>query len=205
MLKVVVADDHPITRSGTKYLLRDHFSQIQIYEAENGSQVIEHVKKQSIDVVLMDLNMPDTDSQGTLQTLLVLSPDTNVLILSMNKEEIFGPLYLKMGARGYISKVLGEQEIPKAIKAVLEGNIYIRREMKEFYEKGQKVENPYQSLTRKEMEVLRHLVKGAPVAAISNAMSITITTVSTHKANIFNKLQLNNLLELKSLIDLYPL
>lgn len=207
MPKLIIADDHPIIRTGIKYLLKNYFNDIDIYEAENGSQVIDIIKKPypAIDMVLMDLNMPSTDSQRTLQTILALSPNTYVLIMSMNKEEIFGPLYIKLGARGYIFKDTGEWEMLKAVDCVLRGDIYIRKEMKHFYDGYNNINNPYQLLSVKEMEILRHLVQGRSVTQICGIMNISITTVSTHKSRILSKLGMNNIMDLKSLTDLYPL
>lgn len=205
MFNVVIADDHSITRSGIKYILKDCFPHSGIYEAENGDEVLNLFKTRKIDILLMDLNMPNTDPQRLVQTLLVMEPDLKILVISMNKEEIFGPLYLRLGVKGFIPKELGEQELLKAIQAVRDGNLYIRKEMRDFYEGNIKLANPYELLTKKEMEILRHFIKGDSAITISRTMNIGISTVSTHKANIFEKLNISNLLELKSLSDLYPL
>ncbi len=209
MLKILIADDHPIIRVGIKYLLRANFDQVQIHEASNGDEIISLVKETSPEIVLMDLNMPRTDPQGILQTILTIRPGTGVIIFSMNKEEIFGMMYLNMGAMGYIRKGCEEQEIIRAIKCVAEGNVYISKEMRPYYfGKNSTLStytHPFAALTRKELEVLRHLSKGESVMNICQVMNIGSTTVATHKAKIFSKLRVNNMFELKSIAELYPL
>lgn len=208
MFNILIADDHPIVRTGIKYTLREHFKQIRIFEARNGDELVACVKENPIDIVLMDLNMPETDPQRVLQTILILKPALGVLIFSMNKEEIFGLMYLKMGAMGYLRKVCEETELVKAIQCVLDGNVYIRREMQPFYLGKTTLEdksNPFADLTRKELEVLRHLAQGESLSHICKVMNISNSTVGTHKAKILEKLRVNNMFELRAVTELYPL
>lgn len=206
MYRTVIADDHPMIRVGVKYSLKEHFDTMQFFEARNGDELLAAVKNNDVDLVLMDLNMPDTDPQRVLQTILALKPDTRVIIFSMNKEEIFGFMYLQMGAMGYLKKGGETQELIKAVSCVLDGNVYIPREMQQFYLKDKGMpdgNNLFSSLTRKELEVLRHLSKGESVVGISRIMNLSTSTVGTHKAHIFTKLRVSNLLELKTLTEIY--
>jgi DNA-binding NarL/FixJ family response regulator len=208
MHRIVIADDHPMVRIGIRYSIREGFNPVQIFEAKNGDELIAAVKQHDIDIVLMDLNMPDTDPQQVLQTMLVLKPGIGVIIFSMNKEEIFGMMYLKMGAMGYLHKGGKPAEMIRAIRCVMDGNVYMTREMQQHYlgsntETGK--DNPFTALTRKELEVLRHLSGGASVISIARIMNIGSSTVGTHKASIFSKLRISNLLELKTLTELYDM
>jgi two-component system invasion response regulator UvrY len=208
MLNLLIADDHPIVRTGTKYTLKEHFEEIQIFEARNGDELIACVKEQPINLVLMDLNMPETDPQRVLQTILILKPEISVIIFSMNKEEIFGLMYLKMGAMGYLRKGCEEIELVKAVRCVLDGNVYIKKEMQPFYLGKTTLadkNNPFTELTRKELEVLRHLSRGESIANICKVMNISSSTVGTHKAKILEKLRITNMFELRSITELYPL
>lgn len=208
MFNILIADDHPIVRTGSKFTLKEHFRQIGIFEARNGDELIAGIKEHPIDVVLMDLNMPGTDPQRVLQTILTLKPELRVIIYSMNKEEIFGLMYLKMGAMGYLRKECEETELVNAVQCVLDGNVYIRREMQTFYLGKATMEdknNPFTELTRKELEVLRHLAQGQSLTHICKVMNISSSTAGTHKARILEKLHVANMFELKSLTELYPL
>lgn len=205
MLKVLIADDHPIIRTGIKYLLKDHFEDCVVFEAANGDQIIDQVKLDPPTLIMMDLNMPDTDPQRILQTILALRPEMKILIFSQNKEEIFGMMYLQMGAKGYLRKGGDQQEFVTAVKTVLAGNVYVNMDMNAFYLNQNEQLNPFAVLTKKELEVLRHLSKGEPIVNIRKIMNISSSTVGTHKAKIFEKLNVNNVFELKSLLDTFSL
>ncbi len=202
---IIVADDHPILRSGICFILKSHFPVVRIREAEDGDQAIALCKQSPADIMIMDLNMPNTDPQKMVYTLLALQPAINILVFTMYKEEIYGPLYYKIGARGFIPKMNGEKELVKAVETVLAGKIYIRDEMRDFYQKRDGTIDPYALLSNKEKEVLRHLVTGDSQVNICKKLNIGITTVSTHKGNILRKLKLNNLMELKAMVDNLPL
>lgn len=202
---IIIADDHPVLRAGVCAILKSHFSSINIREAENGDQAINLCKQGPVDVMIMDLNMPETDPQKMVYTLLALHPTINILIFTMYKEEIYGPLYYKIGAKGFVPKINSEKELLHAVETLLEGKVYIRKEMKDFYRNPGGIIDPYALLSNREKEVLRHLVRGDSKVSIGKILNITITTLSTHQANILRKMQLNNLMELKAMVDNFPL
>lgn len=205
MIKIIIADDHPIIRTGIKGLLRHKIGiDAEILEAENGDDIIRICKSEKITLLIMDLNMPDTDAQSTVKMALVLRPDLKILILSVSKEEIFGPIYLKLGAKGFLAKDAGEETLLRVVDTILKGNIHIRKELREYYNNSIHT-NPYGQLTAREMEIMFQLIKGDSTAKIAQNLSIGITTVSTHKANLFRKLNINNVLELKSFVEHNPL
>jgi two-component system invasion response regulator UvrY len=206
MLHILIVDDHPIIRSGLKLMLKPNIPGARLYDVSNGDDLVAMVRAQPIDIVLMDLNIPDMDPQRIVHTLLAIRPDIGIIIFSMNREEIFGKLYLKLGAKGYIVKGSEEAEIVDAVKCVAGGGIYMKKDMQQYYfnDLGEHL-NPFSTLSKKEMEVLRHLAQGESVGNITRIMNIGKTTVSTHKAKIFEKLHINNMFELKAIIDLHPL
>lgn len=207
LLKIVIADDHAIIRMGVKFLLKENFQNIEIYEASNGNELYEMTKKHDPHIVLMDLHMPDTDSQATLRNLLLLKPKLNVLVFSVNKEEIYGKLYLKLGASGYIQKDLSPDELMVAIRCVRSGNLYMRKEMKSFYLDSHTNDETsvYASLSKKEMEILHFINRGDSGINIAKMMNLSTSTIGTHKASIFIKLHVNNIVELKEVTTLHPL
>lgn len=187
-------------------MLKPNIPGARLYDVSNGDDLVAMVRAQPIDIVLMDLNIPDMDPQRIVHTLLAIRPDIGIIIFSMNREEIFGKLYLKLGAKGYIVKGSEEAEIVDAVKCVAGGGIYMKKDMQQYYfnDLGEHL-NPFSTLSKKEMEVLRHLAQGESVGNITRIMNIGKTTVSTHKAKIFEKLHINNMFELKAIIDLHPL
>jgi len=208
MASFLIADDHSMIRVGLKFLIKENFLPATVYEAKDGEELVDCIKKQDVDIVLMDLNMPSTDPQAILQTVLVLKPGLPVIIFSMNKEEIFGLMYLKIGAMAYLQKDCEKSEIINAIKCVMAGEVYISKEMQAYYHKRKDLlldDSPFSMLTKKELEVLRHLAKGSSVINIGKTMNLSSSTIGTHKANIFEKLKIDNMFELQEMIQLYPL
>lgn len=207
MLNLLIADDHPIVRIGLRCVLETHFKALTLHEADNGDGIIGCLKKNPVDIIIMDINMPDTDPQRTLQTILIIRPHINVIIFSTHKESLFGPMYLKTGAKAFIKKASDEDGLLEAINTVAGGDVYIAPGMEPYYSGplSREDDNPYAVLTKKEMEVLRHLALGQSMRAICNIMTISSSTASTHKAKIFRKLKLKNLIDLHSITELYPL
>ncbi len=116
MADILLVDDHSIVRTGLKLLIQDFLPHSNIDEAHNGDSALKKIKQNDYDLVVMDVNMPETDSFGTLQTILTLKPSTKIIMFSMNAEEVYAKRYLKMGAMGYLRKDAPNNEIEKAIQ-----------------------------------------------------------------------------------------
>lgn len=200
-----MADSSPIIRYGIRCLLKNHFATTSIREAETARDVLKHYRSGASGILIVDLNLPDADPQMLIQSLLLRQPTLAILVLSVSKEELFGPLYLRSGAKGFVSKRSPETEILKAIEAMARGKQYIREDMRHHYVAQTKQSSPYELLTSREREVLKCLAQGETVTNIGKRTNNAVNTVSTHKANIFKKLHLSNLMELKKLIDSYPI
>ena len=203
MPQILLVDDHSIVRTGLKLLFQDFLPHADIEEAGNGNEAMEKIKRKDYDLVVMDVNMPETDSYGTLQTILSLKPSTKVMMFSMNAEEVYAKRYLKMGAMGYLRKDAPNDEIEKAITTVLNNKTYVSPELtqKLLQEMQSKkpVENPFDKLSAREFEIVQHLAQGESVAEISKKLNVHTSTVGTHKARIFEKLKCNNIIELTNL------
>ncbi|MGN6803829.1 MAG: response regulator [Ginsengibacter sp.] len=203
MPEILLVDDHSIVRTGLKLLIQDFLPHATIEEASNGNQALEKLKQKDYDLVVMDVNMPETDSYGTLQTILSLNPSTRVMMFSMNAEEVYAKRYLKMGAMGYLRKDAPNEEIEKAITTVLNNKTYVSPELtqKLLHEMQSKkpLENPFDALSAREFEIVQHLAQGESVAEISKKLNVHTSTVGTHKARIFEKLKCNNIIELTNL------
>src|SRR5690242_11679704 len=98
----LIVDDHSIVRSGLILLIKDFMSHTEIDEAYDGDSAFEKIKQKNYDLVIMDVNMPNTDSFGILNSILSFKPATKIIIFSMNAEELYAKRYLKMGAMGYL-------------------------------------------------------------------------------------------------------
>jgi two-component system, NarL family, invasion response regulator UvrY len=148
--------------------------------------------------------MPATDSVNLLKNIFSIQPQLKVLILSMSSEEIYAKKYLQLGALGFINKDSDAVEIRKAITSVMNNRKYMSPKLQEMITReaieGPPGNNSFENLSARELEVMTHLVEGRNVSEIAEILSIHISTASTHKANILQKLKVNNIVELTTLV-----
>ncbi len=203
MPKLLLVDDHAIIRTGLKLLIQESFAHCKIDEANDGNAAFEMVKNQDYDLVVMDINMPNTDSFGILQTILILKPSLKIIMFSMNEEEIYAKRYLKIGAMGYLKKDASNDEIIKAITLVLNNKRYISQELNEKLlsdlQSNRQSENPFDKLSPREFEIVQHLAHGDSVSEIAEKLKLHTSTIGTHKARIFQKLNCHNIIELNNM------
>src|SRR6185312_14672327 len=203
MPELLLVDDHSIVRAGLRLLIEDFLPHTKIDEAIDGDSAFRKIREHEYDLVIMDVNMPNTDSLGTLQTILSFKPSTKIIIFSMNSEDVYAKRYLKMGAMGYLRKDAQNDEIKKAISTVLNNKRYISPQLNEKLltelHSNSRSENPFDNLSPREFEIVQHLAHGDSVAEISNKLNLHTSTVGTHKARIFEKLKCNNIIELTNL------
>lgn len=205
MHKILIIDDHSIVRTGIKLLAKEHLAVITD-EAPDGKTALRKIKETKYDLLLLDINIPDTDCGKLLSTILTISPHTKVLIFSMNEEDLFARHYLKSGAKGFLSKKSSDAEIVKAIQQVLNGKRYISPQLAEFLGEdiaGNKHTNPFETLSERELSVVSHLLKGNSISAISEIMTLHPSTVGTYKTRIFEKLSIKSLIDLTELARIY--
>jgi len=206
-MKFLVVDDHPIIRSGLKTLLKDFVAHTTIDDAYDGDSAFEKIKCNEYDIVILDVNMPNTDSLGLVSNILAIKPTTKILIFSMNSEDNYAKRYLKMGAMGYIRKDESEFEIKKAISAITNNKRYISASLSHKLEDeaiGRKpVNNPFDRLSPREFEIIQHIVKGESVAEISDKLKLHTSTIGTHKARIFEKLNCKNIIDINAMAKTY--
>ena len=207
MPEILLVDDHSIVRKGLKLLIQDFIPHTNIDEAFDGESALQKIKLSNYDLVMMDVNMPNTDSFGTLETILAVKPATKVIMFSMNSEEVFAKRFLKIGARGYLRKDSTNGEIEKAINQVLNNKTYISSELTQKLLTGLKSkkesENPFDALSSREFEIVQHMAKGNSVSEMSKKLNIHTSTVGTYKARIFEKLHIHNLVELLNLAKVH--
>ena len=203
MPDILIVDDHSIVRTGLKLLIQNFLPHCKIEEAHDGNSALDKIKQENFDLVIMDVNMPETDSFGTLQTILTFKPETRIIMFSMNAEEVYAKRYLKMGAMGYLRKDSPNEEIERAITTVLNNRTYVSPELTEKIlsdmQSKQEPENPFDKLSAREFEIVQHLTHGDSVAEISKKLNVHTSTIGTHKARIFEKLHCHNVIDLTNL------
>jgi DNA-binding NarL/FixJ family response regulator len=206
MVRILLADDHQIVRSGLKMVIESLFLQVDVDEAWDGESALRLIKARLYDLIILDVSMPKTDSFGLVANILAHAPSSKILICSMNAEEVYAKKYIQSGASGYLSKKSTSAEIKDAITMVLDGRKYISPALANKLTEqalGTTKGNLFDSLSAREFEILQHLVRGASVGEISRTLSLHTSTVGTHKGRIFEKLKVRNLVELNELAKVH--
>jgi two-component system response regulator NreC len=202
-VRVMIADDHPLVRSGLRALLeRDGEFQV-IAEAADGYEAIDLAVLHKPDVILLDVGMPRLSGPDAAQSISQKLPAARIVMLSMHSDEAYVLRALKAGARGYLLKASPEADVLAAIRAVAAGNAYfspsitkllVEEYIVEVRRRG--VEDSYDLLSIREKEILQVLASGKSNREIADVLCISVSTVETHRNNIFQKLHLHNLAEL---------
>lgn len=208
MKNFLLVDDHVVVRSGIKSLLLEIFKPADIYEAFDGESALEKLSEREYDLVMLDIQMPKTDTLALMHQVITKYPEAKVLIFSMSAENVYAKRFLKAGAKGFISKDAPLEEIVKAVSQLLDNRRYISSALAETLANESfesKSENPFNRLSAREFEIATLLLAGQTISHISASIKIQVSTVGTHKARMFDKLGVTNLLELKELADTYNL
>jgi two-component system response regulator NreC len=202
-VRVMIADDHPLVRSGLRALLeRDGEFQV-IAEAADGYEAIDLAVLHKPDVILLDVGMPRLSGPDAAQSISQKIPAVRIVMLSMHSDEAYVLRALKAGARGYLLKASPEADVLAAVRAVAAGNAYfspsITKLLVEDYvveARRRGIEDSYDLLSTREKEILQILASGKTNREIADLLYISVATVETHRTNIFQKLHLHNLAEL---------
>jgi two-component system, NarL family, invasion response regulator UvrY len=208
MKKFLLVDDHVVVRSGIKILLADLYNPAEIHEAMNGDTAVAQLKENSYDLVMLDIQMPNTDTLGLMEFIHITYPDIKVLMFSMSAENIYAKRFMKAGAYGFISKEAPLEEITKAITVILGGKKFISESLAQKLAEDSfsgKTGNPFNELSPREFEIVTLLLDGKTVTEISHILNIQTSTVGTHKARLFEKLGVDNILQLKEIATTYNL
>jgi two-component system invasion response regulator UvrY len=193
MTRVLIADDHSIVREGVKSILANVPDVIVAAEARNGKEVLEKVRNETVDLVILDINMPGRSGLEVLKQLKIEHPNLPVLILSMHPEEQYGLRVLKAGADGYLNKDAVPEELLLAIRKLTQGGKYISPTLSERLARNlsrTETRLAHQALSDREYEVLCGIGKGKTVSEIAAELNLSVSTVSTYRIRILEKLNL---------------
>jgi two-component system, NarL family, invasion response regulator UvrY len=199
MLRVLIADDHPIVRKGIRQILEETRNIQSVEEAATGQEVLDKVKKGKFDIILLDISMPGMSGLDTLEELKKLRPSLPVLILSMYPEEEYAVRALKAGASGYLTKKSAPDELATAIRKIYRGERYISPTLADLLAANlmDEIERPlHESLSNREFQVMRMIVAGKALKEIAGEMSLSPKTISTFRSRILEKLHMTSNAEL---------
>jgi DNA-binding NarL/FixJ family response regulator len=199
MIRVLVADDHAVVRQGLKQILGDAPGLMVAGEAVNGQEVLDKVRSEPWDVVVLDISMPDRSGLDVLKEIKSERPKLPVLILSMYSEDQYAIRVLKAGAAGYLSKDGAADELVKAIHQVVGGGRYVSPLLAErlaFRIGADSSGLPHETLSDREYQVLRRIAAGKSVTEIAAELSLSVKTISTYRGRILVKMNLRTSAEL---------
>ena len=199
-LKVILADDHEVVRSGVKLVLRDRDDLDIISEASSYSQLLDLLEKMHCDILFLDLNLGDKNGIHSIREISDLYKDISIIVLSMFPEDPYALQSIQSGAKGYVSKKTITEELFHAIDHVKKGNVYLSSEYLETLPYGTELEKTNQSsiksLSKREYEVYLLFASGLSSKDIAEELDISPKTVSTYRTRILTKLSLSNTTQL---------
>ena len=193
MIHVFIIDDHKMVIDGMKLLLKDEPSITVVGTALNGEDGLAKIPQQHVDVVLLDINMPGMNGIDTCKKLLSELPEIKIVAISMHKESSLIKLMLNNGAKGYVLKNAGQDEVIDAIKTVHEGKMYLDDTVNEIVlnsvlkNGNEKIKSPFPTLSRREKDVLKLILDECTTQEIADKLFISFGTVETHRRNMLIK------------------
>ena len=203
MIRILLVDDHDLFRAGVRSILQSEEGMVVVGEYANGEDAVEAVRIDPPDLVLMDVNMPGIGGIEATRKILQIAPDVRVVAVTVLSDDPFPNQLLDAGARGYISKGSGSEEMLEAIRLVMRGQHYISSDVAQkltlanFRKGGES--SPFATLSAREMQITMMIVRGQSTQQISDSLFLSPKTVSTYRHRLFEKLDVSNDVELTHL------
>ena len=207
--RLLNADDHRVISYGIQLILKNlsSFFTFEFDEAVNGNEALKLVKANNYDLIILDINMPDTDLFSLVGDIIAHKQNNRILVYSTNSELLYAKRLYKLGVMGYLSKNSPASEVNNAITSMLDGYTYVSNTMKELLLHDVKfnnknTDNPFDSLTNREIQVAQGFINGENINSITNRLNLHPSSVGTYKNRIFQKLQISSLFELSKLAEI---
>jgi two-component system invasion response regulator UvrY len=201
MIKILIADDHAVVRQGVQYILRNEFKEVEFGEALNAEEVLDKVREQTWNLVILDIKMPGKSGLNILEQLKHGHPNLPVFVLSMYPEEQYAMRLLKSGASGYMNKENAPEELVRAVRKILSGGVYISPSLSEklITEFGTDTGRPlHETLSSREFQVMLMLASGKSLTEIADEIHLSVKTISTHRSHILEKMKMHTNAQLTS-------
>jgi len=199
MIRVLIADDHAIVRDGLKQIFKETSDIFVAGEAANGTEVIEKIKFEKYDLVVLDISMPGRGGLDVLKYIKLHNPTLPVLVLSMYSEDQYAIRVLKAGASGYMTKESASEELISAVRRISDGHKYVSLDLAEKLADSLNTnhrKSGYEALSDREFQVLRLIGSGMTVGEIAEELSLSVKTISTNRSRILEKMIMKNNAEL---------
>ncbi|MGH1411226.1 MAG: UvrY/SirA/GacA family response regulator transcription factor [Aeromonas sp.] len=206
MINVFLVDDHELVRTGIRRILEDVRGIKVVGEAQSGETAVAFCRQHHPDVILMDMNMPGIGGLEATRKILRIRPDVRIIVLTIHSENPFPTKVMQAGAAGYLTKGAGPDEMIQAIRLVHSGQRYISPEIAQQMALSQFAsadENPFKSLSERELQIMMMITKGQKVTDISEQLNLSPKTVNSYRYRLFSKLGINGDVELTHLAIRY--
>ncbi len=199
MIRILVADDHPVVRQGLKQIVASTTDIFVVDEAATGQEVLDKVRSNYFDVLLLDITMPGASGLDILKQLRSERPELAILILSMHPEEQYAARALRAGASGYLAKESAPDELVAAVRKISQGGRYVSPSLAEKLASDLAVDTQeplHQTLSDREYETMRLIASGKTTAEIAEQLSLSPKTISTYRSRILEKMGMRSNTEL---------
>ncbi|TFY96534.1 response regulator transcription factor [Ramlibacter rhizophilus] len=201
MIRVVMADDHAIVREGLKRIIASAPDFQVVGEAADGTEVLRLARELDFDLLVLDLSMPGRSGMELIKLVKAEKPRVRILVLSMHQESQYAVRAIKSGASGYLTKESAPALLEQALRKIAQGGAWVSADVAQqlalaAMPGGEAAAAPHESLSTREFEVFRLLVSGLSVTDIAHRLSLSVKTVSSHKANLMHKLGVDNAADL---------
>jgi two-component system, NarL family, invasion response regulator UvrY len=194
-IKVIIADDHPVVREGIVHIISNTPDLIVVGEAENGVELLEKVRGLDLDVVVLDVDMPQKNGWEVMAHLNAEYPKLPIIILSGFPENDYAVQFFKAGASGYLNKLNSRKEIAEAIRKVAGGGKYINPNIAEklaFDIDKNSEKKPHETLSTREFQIFFMIASGKSVKEISEELSLSVPTISSYRTRMLEKMALES-------------
>jgi DNA-binding NarL/FixJ family response regulator len=196
--RIIICEDHSIIRLGLNLLIHDLYPNATIEETDELEHTLTILNGQKADLLVLDINIPGGDNFNMISLIRQKQPEIRILIFSAYEEHIYAIPYLNAGVNGFVSKDASHDEFKKAVMTVMQDERYMSSRVREqqtdlLLNKGM---NPFDRLSEREVEIMNLLSKGYTIKEISERLHISGSTVSTYKARIFEKLGVDNIIDM---------
>jgi two-component system invasion response regulator UvrY len=183
-------------------VLKIEFPEAQFRSCMTAKETITAFSEQEFDLVILDVNIPDTNIHTVIDYMLVKKPSQLIMMFSMNPDTVYAKRFLRVGVKGFVNKESSPAELIMAIRTILSGGLYLSTRLVQKMSDDfllSRTENPFDRLSQREMEVCSFLIKGYALTDIADIMQLHKSTIGTHRSRIMEKIGVKKIFELREL------
>lgn len=205
---ILIADDHEMIRYGIRSMIDSFSRTYRFIEATSCTEVVQLLSRGSVQYAILDMNLSDGNFFSSMDAITAYCNQTHILVYSMNAEKIYARRLIQKGIKAFVNKQAGMHELEKAIQALLQGETYAGQEWNEQVSVRTRtgvMENPLEALSDRELQVAEYITTGMGTKEIAWRMALDVTTVNTYRKRAFDKLDVQNRMELKDIFLVYKM